>query len=241
MKIIIYATHSFGTYETLKTHPDIVVVGFGTKWDGFIKKAKTIYEYLDTLPKDEIVAIIDGFDSFIKKTDNLKEEFEKMDCKVLVSVHNSSLPKIIDNYVTPKVFTSCKDDHIANSGLIMGYVEHLKIVWDKIINGPTNDDQGNLNLACKELPFLKIDVDQVIFQNCTGINDLNNSKAYLCQIPATPSFHRVTRSITEYSEYFIPEITIVSLLIVYSIFFFVKRSYYPQKTKVKFINKKGNK
>ena len=241
MKIIIYATHSFGTYETLKAHPDVVVLGFGTKWGGFIEKAKIIHKYLDTLPNNEVVAVIDGFDSYIKKTDNLKKEFDKMNSKVVVSLHHSSIPKVLDNYITPKVFTQCKDNHIANSGLIMGYVEYLKIVWYKIINGPTNDDQGNLNLACKELPFLKIDAEQVIFQNCTGINELNNSKAYLCQIPATPSFHRVTRSITEYSEYFIPEITIVSILVVYSIYFFVKRLKYSQKTKVKFINKKSNK
>ena len=82
MKIIIYATHSFGTYETLIKHPDVICLGFGTKWEGFIKKAETICNYLNELPEDEIVAVIDGFDSYIRKTDNLKEEFLKEDLAV---------------------------------------------------------------------------------------------------------------------------------------------------------------
>ena len=68
MKIIIYATHSFGTYETLIRHPDVICLGFGTKWEGFIKKAETICDYLNDLPDDEIIAVVDGFDSYIKKT-----------------------------------------------------------------------------------------------------------------------------------------------------------------------------
>ena len=71
MKIIIYATHSFGTFETLKQHPDIVILGYGTKWNGFIEKAKVIKKYISTLPNDEVVCVIDGFDSYILKTDGL--------------------------------------------------------------------------------------------------------------------------------------------------------------------------
>ena len=67
MKIILYATHAFGTFDTLKNHPDTIILGFGTKWNGFIGKARTIQMYLNTLPDDEVVVIIDGFDSYIKK------------------------------------------------------------------------------------------------------------------------------------------------------------------------------
>jgi len=73
MKIIIYATHDFGTYSTLSQRDDVVVVGFGTQWKGFIEKARTIMNYLYTLPEDELVAVIDGFDSYVKK----KECIEK--------------------------------------------------------------------------------------------------------------------------------------------------------------------
>ena len=99
MKIIIYATHSFGTYEQLKTYPDIVVVGFGTKWEGFIKKAQVIHDYLTTLPDYEIVSIIDGFDSYIKNTDGLEYVFKQQKCKVLLSENNTwiKIPNIEKN------------------------------------------------------------------------------------------------------------------------------------------------
>ena len=45
MKIITYATHSFGTL--IKTVPDIIVLGWGTKWTGFMGKCKSVLEYLE--------------------------------------------------------------------------------------------------------------------------------------------------------------------------------------------------
>lgn len=101
MKIIIYATHSFGTYEQLITYPEIVVLGLGTKWEGFIKKAKVIYNYLTTLPEYEIVSVIDGFDSYIKNTDGLENVFKQQKCKVLVSENNTwfNFPYIEKKYL----------------------------------------------------------------------------------------------------------------------------------------------
>lgn len=213
MKIIIYATHSYGTFETLKQHPDIVVLGFGTKWKGFIQKANVIQEYLNTLPDNELVVIIDGFDSYIKKTRGLRQEFENMNCKLLVSSHKSSFPKIIDDYVAKRIFVDCKDNYIANSGLCMGYVEYLKLMWREIANGLSNDDQRNLNLACKYLPFMKIDTRNVIFQNCANMDEVNRSNAYFCQRPGNMTITRWIRAIQEYYEYFIPEIIGLILLI----------------------------
>lgn len=212
MKIIIYATHSFGTYETLIQHPEVVCLGFGTKWEGFIKKADTIHQYLNQLPDDEIVAVIDGFDSYIKKTENIETIFLQQNCKVLVSLHkiwfNSS-------YLEKKVFSSCKNNKTANSGLMMGYVKEMKQVWNYIKNGESNDDQRNLNIACKKLPYLKVDTNCILFENCNNITDVQKSTAYICQIPGNISIHRFLRSIGEYSTYFIPEIIFISFILLF--------------------------
>jgi hypothetical protein len=214
MKIIIYATHSFGTFETLKQHPDVVVLGYGTKWKGFIEKAKVIKEYINTLPKEEVVCIIDGFDSYILKTDGLTDEFLKMNCKVLVSKDEELATK----YITRKVFTTCKEDTVANAGLLMGYVEYLTILYDTLIHGKSSDDQRNLNIACKELSFLKIDNDHIIFQNCNNMDNITNSNAYICQIPFTLSFSRLFSSIYQYFPYFITEFIIIFSIITGYIF-----------------------
>jgi hypothetical protein len=211
MKIIIYATHSFGTYETLIKHPDVICLGFGTKWEGFIKKAETICDYLNHLPEDEIVAVIDGFDSYIRKTDGIENEFLKQNCKVLVSINGGWLSF---KYLEKRIFSSCKNDKTANAGLIMGYVKELKQTYTYMKNGESDDDQRNLNIACKQMPYIKVDANCTIFENCNNLEDVKKSKAYICQIPGDISFQRIIRSIFEYSNIFIPEIVTVTAIIL---------------------------
>jgi hypothetical protein len=210
MKIIIYATHSFGTYETLIKHPDVICIGFGTKWEGFVQKAETVCHYLNDLPDDEIVAVIDGFDSYIKKTKDIENEFLKKNCKVLVSLHNTWFNF---EYLEKKVFSSCKKNKTANSGLIMGYAKEMKEVWNSMKNGPSSDDQRNLNLACEKIPYIKVDAECTIFENCNNLNHVQKSNAYICQIPGDVSLQRFIRSIFEYSRYFIFEIMIIVLIL----------------------------
>jgi len=157
MKIVTYATHSEGLFDDLVRNKDVTVIGYGDKWEGFIKKANTILTYLNTVADDEIVVIIDGFDSIIKKVKNLEDTFKSMNCKVLVSREDESglstiLPEFIHSYVTNKVFGTCKNNETANSGLIIGYVKYLKIVWGIISKGTSTDDQRNLNQSCLNLP-----------------------------------------------------------------------------------------
>ena len=223
MKIIIYATHSYGTYPELIKNKDVVVLGFNTKWEGFIKKAKIITEYLATLPPDEIVAILDGFDSVINKTENLEETFKSMDCKVLISKEEKSgfskiMPEFMENYVKWRVFGTCKDNVIANSGLIMGYTGYLKIVWEAIANGKSGDDQRNLNQTCSRLPFLKVDKSNIIFKNCDDTVSVRKSHTYFSQLPGEMSWSRLKRALVEYPKFFIPEITLTLILILIIVF-----------------------
>ena len=227
MKIITYATHNDGLFEELSKNKEIVVLGFGTKWEGFIGKAKLIYSYLETLNNDEIVVIVDGFDSIIKNTVIL-EKFKSFDCKVLVSMEdksslNSFLPSFLHNYIKLKVFGTCKNGITANSGLCMGYVNYLKTTFNSLINGKSSDDQRNLNSACNILPFLKIDTYNKVFENCTSLEEVNNSSACICQLPGTLSFNRIKRSLVEYPKFFIPEIIIILLLIIL-IYGFIKKT-----------------
>ena len=156
--------------------------------------------------------MIDGFDSYIKKTENIETIFLQQNCKVLVSLHkiwfNSS-------YLEKKVFSSCKNNKTANSGLMIGYVKEMKQVWNYIKNGESNDDQRNLNIACKKLPYLKVDTNCILFENCNNITDVQKSTAYICQIPGNISIHRFLRSIGEYSTYFIPEIIFISFILLF--------------------------
>ena len=220
LKIIIYATHSYGTFEELKKNKNVIVLGYGDKWEGFIHRNEVILKYISTLPDDEIIAIIDGFDSFIKKTKNIEEIFKSMDCKILMSKEekngiNKYLPKFVSNYIRKRVFGTCKENITANFGLSMGYIKYYKILLNTVINGVSDDDQRNLNFSCKDLPFLKIDKDNFIFENCDSINSVNKSNAYFCQFPGEMSFNRTIRALSEYPKFFIPEIIIILAIILF--------------------------
>jgi len=215
MKIVTYATHSEGTFDTLvNSGYDIKVIGWGTKWNGFMDKFKGVLSYLETQADDEIIIFIDGFDTIINKNlDGLEQEFINMDCKVLYS-HDVSfqfLPSFISKYIQTKVFGTCKNNKTINTGLYMGYCKELKIILKTILKTDIDDDQRAVNSLCSQFPFLKIDTQNIIFENCSSKN--NNSNAYFIQFPGTITFNRIVRSVPEYSKYFVVEILILIFVI----------------------------
>jgi hypothetical protein len=230
MKIITYATHSYGFFdEMIKKNPEIVVLGMGTKWEGFTVKAKVVLNYLNTLPDDEIVIVVDGFDTIIKRTEGIEEAFKNMNTGVLVSKEDNSgfskiMPKFLEKYIKKRVFGYCKDNFIANSGLLMGYNSYVKQVYNIMGSNNSDDDQRNLNNACQSLPFLKIDTNNQIFENCTSKQQVENSKAFICQIPGEMSFVRLLRALFEYSKFLIPEIIIFVVIIILIYGFWKKTS-----------------
>jgi hypothetical protein len=130
------------------------------------------------------------------------------------SGYTKFVPSFITDYFNKKVFGFCRDNLTVNSGLNMGYSGYLKIVYSYVVNGGSSDDQRNINKNCSKLPFLKIDTNNIIFQNCGSISEVNNSKAFFCQLPGVISFKRITRAITEYIQFFIPEIIILIAVII---------------------------
>jgi hypothetical protein len=209
--------------KLINSENNIEVLGWGTKWNGFMDKFNGVLEYLENQNDDELVVFLDGFDSFVNKPlENLEQDFESFNCKVLISQEDKSgmsrfLPKIIHDYVTRKVFPSCKDGLIANTGLYMGYCKELKLVLNKIKQSDFKDDQRAFNSMCKYFPFIRVDDKKVIFENLPSEDD--SSSAYFVQYPATISDSRWLRAFIEYSEYFIPEITLFFILILIVIFY----------------------
>ena len=225
MKLITYATHSGGTFDQLmQSGYHIEVLGWGTKWEGFMDKFNGVLEYLKTQSEDEIIVFMDGFDSLVNKSiETLEQDFKSFNCKILISHEDKSgisllLPRGIHEYVTKKIFPLCRDGFVANTGLYMGYCRELKLVLNKIKESDFNDDQRAFNSMCKYFPFIQVDDKKVIFENLSSSGDLSN--AYFVQYPATINDSRFLRAIREYSEYFIPEITaviIICLLIIIKI------------------------
>ena len=62
---------------------------------------------------------------------------------------------------------------------------------------------------CSKFPFLKIDTDHIIFENCRDEKHAELSKSYFCQLPGTLSISRIKRAMVEYPKFFINEIYII--------------------------------
>lgn len=221
MKLVTYATHSEGLFDQLMDsgYP-IEVLGWGTKWTGFMDKLKTVREYIDTMDDDEILVFVDGFDSLINKDlSDLERAFKSMNCKVLFSLNGVSgitgiVPEVILDYCSKKIFGTCQNGIGANAGLYMGYTKELKQVIDAALLEPSDDDQRNFNSVCHRFPFIKVDTKSAVFENCSSTNDKSN--AFIVSFPGSLTFNRLSRAVSEYWKFFIPEIILI-IVIVYVI------------------------
>jgi hypothetical protein len=217
MKIITYATHRFGTFNTLiETVPDIIVLGWGTKWNGFMGKCKEVLKYLENVPDDEVVMVVDGFDTIIKKDlSDVEHVFKRMNCKILLSKHNG-----IHKYIGEKIFTEC-NNVIANAGLYMGYCGYVKFMLREILKSGEDDYQIAMNMVCNKVSFIRIDTDCIIFENCFNSEEcVKKSQAYIVGTPGKLSVQRYSRAVKEYSSYFIPELVIIIIIL----YFFVQKT-----------------
>ena len=229
MKIITYATHSFGTFDDIMSSGHkIEVLGWGTKWNGFMDKFNAVLEYLDLQQDDELVIFIDGFDSTINKNiDDIEEVFDSHGYKVVISHDNKTgftgfVPQWYREYSQKNTFGRCESDYTANTGLYMGRAKELKEVLMATLQEESDDDQRNFNSICKKFPYIKVDVDNIFFENCINQEDVKQSKAYFSQMPGTISVSRLFRSGKEYAKYHKLEILILFILIFLLVQFFIK-------------------
>ena len=101
------------------------------------------------------------------------------------------------------MFGLCKNNMIANTGLYMGYVKYLKLIFNKI-SGKCYNDQRNINSICKYFDFIKIDSEDYIFSN----NNNSNS----CFIH-TPGNKGKWDSFKYFSQFYLIEISLLFVIL----------------------------
>ena len=231
--IITYATHADGKFNSLinnKFGIEVIVLGWGTKWNGFNDKIIGISNFLDTIDDEDIVIYLDGFDTEIQKPlEDAIERFKDMNSKVLLSkdfIHNkyvNPLWNVFSRYTTNRVFSSCKKDLYISAGLQMGYTKYLKILYKeaKKYTDEIKDDQVIISKLCKKFDFIDIDINNNIFFNCGNGQNCNNDACFV-QWPGQMKWNRIYRAFFEYAKYFIVEYIII-FLIFFSIIAYVSR------------------
>jgi hypothetical protein len=224
--VLTVATHSEGLLDGLinnKFKIPVEVLGYGKKWTGFDMKFQEVYNKIKTLPDDDIVIFLDGFDTFINgNLETAIERFKKMNCKVLMSKSPCHDYMIIQYFVN-KVFPPCYNGHCVNTGLYMGYVKYIKNMLEKSKFNSCKDDQRIINQLCKNINYIKIDINNEIFYNIKNeMKDdiLKNSNAIFFQTPGVLTFNRYYRGFYEYSQFFIMELFIIFMVILFILVYF---------------------
>ena len=116
--IITYATHSSGYFELLKQScPDIIILGWGEKWNGFGDKIKATVEFCKTKKPDDIVCCIDGFDSIVLTSkEEIYKKYKSFNIPLIFS-NGASSSSIFVKYIQDKLFGKCKSKRL-NAGQV---------------------------------------------------------------------------------------------------------------------------
>jgi len=208
LHIITVATKNEGYYDALinNIHKiNIITLGFGQKWTGFIMKFNLINEYLNNLDNNDIVIFSDAYDVLLlQDSDTIINKFKSFNKPIVISKdaeHNS----LLGIYFQSRIFSKCKNTYI-NSGLYIGYVWALKLLFDEIYKYKnSNDDQIMLINICNNSSFfdkyIAIDYDSLLFYTTSGgygiINfnytsgidsDIINNKLIIKKTNQEPSF-----------------------------------------------------
>ena len=115
MKIITVATHSesyFPIFEESckKNNLELIVLGFGQKWQGFSWRFKLISDYIENLPLNEVIIISDAYDVIVLQNNNncilsqilrLRQVVNHPDIAIPNNIYNN----IIDNKPYNKINT----------------------------------------------------------------------------------------------------------------------------------------
>ena len=166
MKLVTVATHSERYFPYLKLSAEkygheLVVLGWGEKWKGFVWRFELMREYLKGLDPNEIVCFVDAFDVVIlQDPQTMEEKFLKYikgdKNKILISREEYS-HKAVENslllFLQSLVFTKCKNEYI-NAGTYMGVVSNLVILFQNMCDefkcAADSDDQRMIQEYCKK-------------------------------------------------------------------------------------------
>jgi len=215
--LITVATHNEGYYNALKKSAhkndyELVTLGWGQKWEGFIMKYKLLMENLNKFDDNDIIVLTDAYDVIVTdKKEVVIEKFKKFKKPILLSKDGYTGESIF-NYLHDTIFDTCHNYRIC-AGLMMGYVWALKELIILMCGNNLEkckelnlDDQMLIINICKNnknffTKNIAIDNNSEIFYNTYGKVDklqfnfnvtdifyINKNKLYIKDTDISPCF-----------------------------------------------------
>ena len=240
--IVTYATHSERYFELLKKScPDLIVLGFGEKWDGFYGKIKAVVDFCRTKQPDDAVCYVDGFDSVVLvSSEEILEQYKSFQTPLVISKATSSVD-LAGTYIQAKLFSECKNVGL-NLGLFVGTVKSMLDFWENIQVG--EDDQTYATRKCNKVDYVTIDTEHKLFYNYSRAEKLdvkggalfvNGQKTCVISSPGNSDMNSVlTRlnyknlpdiqidfkyRLSTYAKYFVNEIVVLALIVGAFVYF----------------------
>jgi len=239
--IATYATHSENYFEILKDYPDIVILGYGKKWNGFHDKVNGIINFCKSKKKNDIICFVDAFDSIILcNKDELYNKYQEFNNKLVFSRAKTPL-NALSKYGFDKVFGLCNSKRL-NSGMYIGTAESIIDFWSSMKK--SDDDQRYATQKCNTSKYVIIDTENKLFYNYSKIDTIkyidnriivNNVKPCIISAPGSNNINYILEKIgyknidfkynykyrfNTYALYFIPEL--FGLIIMFLLFYLMK-------------------
>lgn len=182
MKIVTVSTKSDGYFPVLKKlckkkNHELIVLGFGEKWKGWVWRTKMFINYISKCDPNEIIMIIDAYDVMVLASHKeIMRKYRNFKCDILFSASciYSGQPNLswlyqniifnqIKNYFDVPNYKS----YILNAGSFMGKASKICELYNRLykryIKTLVIDDQKNLNnIRLTGLDY-KIDKNSNIF------------------------------------------------------------------------------
>jgi hypothetical protein len=169
-----------------KNNAELIILGYGLKWEGFNWRNKLVLDYISNLNDDDIICFVDGYDVLcIRDLNELVDEFYKIktreNCKMIVGFENQL--NFYNYLMSQIIFGNCNGLSV-NAGTYISTVKDLR----EIINGileknilNNSDDQVLLTNYCNNKPNdIYIDKKTELFLTLTNsTQQLDLDKYYI--------------------------------------------------------------
>lgn len=176
--ILTYSTHSEKYFELLKTYPQLIILGYGKKWNGFKDKTDAVVSFCKKINSDDIVCFVDGFDSIIlESSTEILKRFKELN-KDLIFSKDLVSNNFFEKYIVDIYFGLCKHKRL-NSGLYIGKASAIIEIWKGMKSNM--DDQQLITQKCINGSDIYIDSNHYIFYNYSSKDKITvkNKKLYI--------------------------------------------------------------
>lgn len=211
MKIVTVATHSDGYMpilrESCERHGlELIVLGWGEKWQGFTWRQQLVQEYLRQVDPQEVIVFIDAYDVFALQPESvILKRFEQFDSDLVISSEFET--SVFARYSARTMYGAPCNGHNLNAGMYMGYAWTLQHFFADLqqLNplGTEKDDQRLIMRYCRTSKLLEdrerqrrvaVDSDGLLFLNLTAGTCVRGSNQRLYHIDSNHRRLIVNRS-----------------------------------------------